>query len=99
MDQPLLTVYTAPDCCLCDEARAVLERLAPQIGLAVEWVDVTGNAELEARWRCELPAGVLAGRKVFKYHVDEDLLRRRVLGPHAAAAPSSRVPSSHDLGT
>ena len=72
-----LTVYTAHGCCLCDDAREVLDRLAPELGLAVEWVHIDGDAELEEAWRTQLPAGVLGGRKVFKYRVDEDLLRRR----------------------
>ena len=74
-----LTVYTAHGCCLCDEAREVLDRLAPELGLAVEWVYIDGVSELEAAWREELPAGMLDGRKVFKYRVDEDLLRRRAI--------------------
>lgn len=72
-----LLVYTAHGCCLCDEAREVLDALAPELGLEVEWVHIDGDAELEARWREQLPAGVLSGRKVFKYRVDQDLLRRR----------------------
>ncbi len=75
---PQLTVYTAPECCLCDEARSVLDEVAPQLGIEVTWVDISGDPELEAKWRTELPAGVMDGRKVFKYHVDTLLLERRV---------------------
>lgn len=72
-----LVVYTASGCCLCDDARAVLDRLAPELGLDVQWVHIDGDAELERRWRQEIPVGLLDGRKVFKYRVDEPLLRRR----------------------
>ena len=72
-----LVVYTAHGCCLCDDARAELDQLAPELGLEVEWVHIDGIPELEAEWREQLPAGVLGGRKVFKYRVDADLLRRR----------------------
>lgn len=75
---PELVVYTAHGCCLCDDARAVLDDLAPRLGLAVRWRYIDGDPELEAAWREQLPAGVLDGRKVFKYHVDEALLERRV---------------------
>ncbi len=78
-DAPIgLTVYTAHGCCLCDDARAVLDRLGPELDLPVSWVHIDGDPALEAAWREELPAGVLAGRKVFKYRVDEPMLRRRV---------------------
>lgn len=73
-----LTVYTAHGCCLCDNAREALDPLAEELSLDVQWVHIDGNDELEASWREQIPAGVLAGRKIFKYHVDTDLLRRRV---------------------
>lgn len=73
-----LQVFTAPGCCLCDEARDALATLAPELGLRVTWIDISGDAELEARYRTEIPVGLLDGRKVFKYHVDADLLRRRM---------------------
>ena len=75
----VLTVYTAQGCCLCDDARAELDVLGPELGLEVEWVYIDGVPELEQQWREQLPAGVYGGRKVFKYRVDAELLRRRVV--------------------
>jgi hypothetical protein len=72
-----LVVYTAEGCCLCDDARTALEPLAAELDLAVRWVYIDGDAELEAAWREQLPAGVIRGRKVFKYLVDPEFLRRR----------------------
>jgi hypothetical protein len=62
---------------LCDDAGVILERLAPELGLEVAWVDITTSPELEARYRSEIPVGEFRGRRVFKYFVDEALLRRR----------------------
>ncbi|MCW2949802.1 MAG: NrdH-redoxin [Thermoleophilia bacterium] len=76
-----LTVYTAQGCCLCDDARELLDRLAPELALDVRWVHIDGEPELEREWRSQIPAGVLDGRKVFKYRVDEQLLRRRAAAP------------------
>lgn len=78
MEDLELTVYSAHDCCLCDDARAELDVLAGELDLRVSWVHIDGDPELESQWRTQIPAGVLAGRKVFKYRVDEQLLRRRV---------------------
>jgi len=78
-----LVVYTAHGCCLCDEARAELAVLAPELGLTVEWCHIDGDPALEAAWRAQIPAGVLDGRKVFKYRIDAPLLRRRA-SPEAA---------------
>lgn len=77
-EAPELVVYTASGCCLCDDARAVLDRLAPELGIDVRWIHIDGDPGLEALWRQEIPVGLLDGRKVFKYRVDEALLRRRV---------------------
>lgn len=73
-----LLVYTASGCSLCDDAHAVLERLAPELNLEVRWESIEHDPRLEARWRTEIPVGFLAGRKVFKYIVDEPFLRRKV---------------------
>jgi thiol-disulfide isomerase/thioredoxin len=78
-DDPIrLDVYTAHGCCLCDEARELLDPLARELALDVRWIHIDGDEQLESTWREQLPAGVLDGRKVFKYRVDPELLRRRV---------------------
>lgn len=84
---PELVVYTAEGCCLCDDARATLDRLIPELDLDVRWVHIDGNDALEDEWRTQIPAGVLNGRKVFKFRVDEPLLRRRVASLARAADP------------
>lgn len=73
-----LTIYGAHGCCLCDEAMQVLKPLASELGIALEYVSIDGDESLEAQWRTSIPVGLLDGRKVFKYHVDEAMLRRRV---------------------
>ena len=85
-ETPELIVYTSPDCCLCDDAKAALAGLAPRLGVTVRYVDISGDAELERTWREQLPAGVFAGKKVFKYHVDAVLLERRVAAWRVAQA-------------
>ncbi len=73
-----IVVYGARECCLCDEALTELAPLQSELGLAVRYVDISGDAGLESQWREEIPVGFLNGRKVFKYRVDADLIRRRV---------------------
>jgi thiol-disulfide isomerase/thioredoxin len=71
-------IYRAPGCHLCEEAEALLSRLAPELGLAVRAIDITTDPDLEARFRPEIPVVFLEGRKAYKYRVDEGDLRRRV---------------------
>lgn len=87
MSMPTLTVYSAPDCCLCDEAHAELDVIGPELGIDVVYVDISGDAKLEAAHRTELPVGYMDGRKVFKYHVNREQLARRA---RMAQSPAGR---------
>ena len=42
-----LTLYTKPDCCLCEEALEVIERVRQEIPLDLEEVDVSSDRDLE----------------------------------------------------
>ncbi len=66
--------FHARDCSLCDRARDVLDR----VGSPYEAVDITGVAELEARYREWLPVVEIDGVRAFVYFVDEAALRRKV---------------------
>jgi hypothetical protein len=48
--------------------------------LSVQEIDISGNAELEARYGLEIPVLLIDGRKVAKYRVDEDELVRMLDG-------------------
>jgi glutaredoxin len=71
---PRLTLYHAPDCHLCERARSVLQ----QSGVPFDEVDITGNAELEAKYREWLPVVEIDGERAFVYTVDEAALRRKL---------------------
>lgn len=71
-----LVVYGSSDCCLCDQAMALLRELAPALGLRLRYVSIDGDAALEHAYREQIPVGFLRGRKVFKFRVDPERLRR-----------------------
>ena len=73
-----LVLYTAPGCCLCDEARAALAPFERDSAILVRSIDISGDPVLEARYRARIPVGEIKGRVVFKYRVDLDRLRRLV---------------------
>jgi len=81
-----VTLYGAPGCHLCDDAKDVLDRQRELLGFSLEVVDISGDPELEARYREEIPVVLVAGRKAFKYRVDpKELARRVVLASQASA--------------
>jgi glutaredoxin len=69
-----VVLYHAEGCHLCEHARGVLE----ESGVAFEEVDITGDAELEPRYREWLPVVEIDGERAFVYYVDPAAFRRKV---------------------
>jgi hypothetical protein len=74
----LVRVYHAPGCHLCESALAVVERVAADVELVLERVDITGSPELERRYRERIPVVEIDGVEAFTYFVHEQVLRRRL---------------------
>jgi len=74
----LLTVYSRPDCHLCGEAMAALERLQPELGFELAELDISGDEELERAYFERIPVVALDGEVLFEYFVEESLLRERL---------------------
>jgi glutaredoxin len=73
-----VVLYTAPDCSLCERARAMLAAIREDVEFDLEEVDITGDPELEARYRELLPVVEIDGEQAFTYFVHIDSFRRRV---------------------
>ena len=52
--------------------------LRDELGFPLELVDIGGDAELEARYRTEIPVVEIDGVRAFTYFVDADALRDRL---------------------
>jgi thiol-disulfide isomerase/thioredoxin len=78
MDQLVIamTLYSRPGCHLCDEMKAVIDRVARTVPVALEVVDVSSNPQLDARYGVEIPLLFVEGTKVAKYRVSEAALTR-----------------------
>lgn len=85
---PSLTLIGKPGCHLCDEARDVVAQVVDGLagdGVAVDVQErsILGDADLEARWRDDIPV-VLVGTALHdRWRVDAARLRADLL---AAAA-------------
>ncbi|MDI2130359.1 glutaredoxin family protein [Yinghuangia seranimata] len=71
----LVTLLTRPGCHLCDDARAVVERVAAELGVRVEEVDITTDPKLEEEYREQIPVTLIDGRQHDFWRVDERRLR------------------------
>ena len=67
-----ITLYGRPDCHLCDDAQAVLDR----VGEPYDVVDIESDDELFKRYLERIPVVVVDGEEVFEFFVDESTLRR-----------------------
>jgi glutaredoxin len=73
-----VTIYTRPDCHLCEDMKAVVARVAAAspAPVQVDVVDIAADPALEARYALEVPVLMVNGVKAAKYRVTADELRR-----------------------
>jgi glutaredoxin len=81
-----VTLYKKPDCCLCDEALEVIERVRRHHDFALEKVDISADPTLLRQHGERIPVVLVDGEEVFVYRVDEHALRRLTAQP-AKVAP------------
>ena len=76
MSQAIL--YGKPGCHLCDEARAVVERVRADHPFELREVDVSLDPQLNRAYGERIPVLELDGEELFEFFVEEAELRRRV---------------------
>ena len=75
---PTLILYGKPDCHLCDDARAAVERVMARRDVALEQVDVSLDPVLHKLYGERIPVLELDGETLFELFVDEAVLERRL---------------------
>ena len=71
-----LVLYGRPGCHLCDDARAILQR----VGAPFSEIDIERDDVLHARLLERIPVVTLDGEELFEHFVDERTLRARLNG-------------------
>jgi Glutaredoxin-like domain (DUF836) len=61
--------------------------LNEELGFMLREVDISGDAELEERYREWLPVVEIDGERAFVYHVDPEGFRRKLERSAQAGAP------------
>jgi glutaredoxin len=82
----LVTMYSAAGCHLCDVARDVIDGERSRLGFDLNVIDISGDRDLEARYREQIPVVYVAGSRAFTYRVDPAELARLVTEASQAAA-------------
>jgi hypothetical protein len=76
----VVTLIGKPGCHLCDQARAVVEKVAAELGAVVEERDITRDKELYRKYWEQIPVVLVDGAQHDFWRVDEDRLRRALSG-------------------
>jgi glutaredoxin len=89
-----VTLYSKPDCHLCEDALTVLERVRSELPFELCELDITTDESWHRAYFDRIPVIMLDGEELFEYFVDEEYLRRRLgtyRGPSGVLGASSRV--------
>jgi glutaredoxin len=73
-----LTLYSRKDCCLCDDMKAVINKVAANLPLEVDEIDVDSSSELQKKFGNDVPVLCIDGRKAFKHRMTAAELTRKL---------------------
>jgi glutaredoxin len=71
-----VTLYGRPGCHLCDDARAVLERVRATHPFSLEEIDIESDDALLKRYLERIPVVAIDGQERFELFVEDEALRR-----------------------
>ena len=75
-----VVLYTRPGCCLCDDAREVLERVLSRHpgAFEIQEQDIEASAELHRRYLERIPVITIDGVESFELVIDESEVELRL---------------------
>jgi len=77
-----VTLYAKPGCHLCDDARAVIERVCAELGESYDEISILDDPALMERYGEEIPVTLVDGKQHDFWRVDAERLRSALLaGP------------------
>jgi glutaredoxin len=74
----LVTVYSKPDCHLCEEAMSGLRRLQSELGFELAELDITEDEQLHRAYFERIPVICLDGEELCEYFLRESAVRERL---------------------
>jgi hypothetical protein len=77
---PRITLVGKPGCHLCDDARAVIQRVAADLGAGWEEKSILDDPELAELYAEQIPVTFVDGRQHDYWRVDEARLRAALGG-------------------
>ena len=81
----VLTLYSRPGCHLCDDMKAIAQRvaLASATPVRIDEIDISMDPDLEALYGLEIPVLLIDGKKAAKYRTSEKDVARMIAARRA----------------
>jgi glutaredoxin len=74
MAPPQLTIYTKPNCPLCDKALEQIERARQQTDFEFVEVNILSDPAIYGRYKNEIPVVLLNGKELFRFRLTAQAL-------------------------
>jgi glutaredoxin len=75
---PRVVIYSRSGCHLCEEMKALVDRVGRSVPFNLTVVDISNDDALEERYGVEIPVLVINGEQVARYRVSEGEFRQRL---------------------
>ncbi|MEW9669452.1 glutaredoxin family protein [Ammoniphilus sp. 3BR4] len=73
-----VTIFTRDGCCLCDDVKERVERVAQDYPIELELFDITTDEEIYEKYKWTIPVVHIDGEEVFVSKMAELWLRREL---------------------
>lgn len=73
-----VTVYSKPDCHLCEDVHTLLVRVRQEIPFQLDEIDISTDQALFERYQAKIPVVLLDGKERFWYRINERRFRQEL---------------------
>ena len=73
-----IEVMTKKDCCLCDDAKKIIEQVITEFPAELKMTDIESDSELFERYKEKIPAVLINDIESFVYKVHPITLRKKL---------------------
>lgn len=73
-----IEILTKKDCCLCDDAKEIIERVLPDFPATLTMIDIESDPDLFDNYKEKIPVVRINGKESFIYKTHEITLRKKL---------------------
>jgi glutaredoxin len=73
-----IEIMTKKDCCLCDDAKKIIEQVIAEVPAELKMTDIESDPELFERYQEKIPVVLINGEESFMYKVHPITLRKKL---------------------